>query len=199
MIVWLNGAFGAGKTSTANELVRLLPNARVYDPEQVGFLLQGLLPELDGDFQDWPPWRSLVVHTAVHVHRFVAGTLITPMTLLRADYATEIFNGLAANALPVTHVVLHVEADELIRRIQRDQAMSDGARRWRLDHIANYQQALDWLTDTAEVIDSTALTPAQAAREIAGRLRAAANNWNGQPPGPLEGDPPASSRPTTLQ
>ena len=40
MIVWLNGAFGAGKTSTAKELLQLLPNARLYDPEHVGFLLR---------------------------------------------------------------------------------------------------------------------------------------------------------------
>ena len=30
MILWINGTFGAGKTSIANELVRLLPQARIY-------------------------------------------------------------------------------------------------------------------------------------------------------------------------
>lgn len=33
-IVWLNGAFGAGKTITANELVKLLPGARTFDLEK---------------------------------------------------------------------------------------------------------------------------------------------------------------------
>ena len=29
MIVWINGAFGVGKTSVAKRLVRLLPGARL--------------------------------------------------------------------------------------------------------------------------------------------------------------------------
>ncbi|NEB65771.1 ATP-binding protein, partial [Streptomyces fulvissimus] len=29
MIIWLNGSYGAGKTTTARELAALLPDARV--------------------------------------------------------------------------------------------------------------------------------------------------------------------------
>ena len=75
MIVWLNGTFGAGKSSTANHLVRLLPQARVYDPETVGYMLGHVLTELVDDFQDWPPWRTLVIQTAVQVHHYVGGIL----------------------------------------------------------------------------------------------------------------------------
>ncbi|MBQ0895813.1 hypothetical protein KBX37_22400 [Micromonospora sp. U56] len=35
MIVWLNGAFGAGKTTVAAELCQRLPGARRFDPEWV--------------------------------------------------------------------------------------------------------------------------------------------------------------------
>lgn len=52
MIVWLNGAFGAGKTSTARELVTLLPEARIFDSEYVGFMLRHVLTEPVDDFQD---------------------------------------------------------------------------------------------------------------------------------------------------
>jgi hypothetical protein len=31
MIVWINGTFGAGKTTTAAALVELLPAARLFD------------------------------------------------------------------------------------------------------------------------------------------------------------------------
>jgi adenylylsulfate kinase-like enzyme len=51
MIVWLNGTFGAGKTTTAPEVVTRLPEARIFDPEHVGFLLRQVLPEPPGDFQ----------------------------------------------------------------------------------------------------------------------------------------------------
>ena len=37
MIVWINGAFGAGKTLTAGEIHRRLPDSVVYDPEDVGY------------------------------------------------------------------------------------------------------------------------------------------------------------------
>jgi hypothetical protein len=45
MIVWLNGTFGAGKTTTARELVTRLPDARVFGAEHVGFLLRQVHPE----------------------------------------------------------------------------------------------------------------------------------------------------------
>jgi chloramphenicol 3-O-phosphotransferase len=40
MIVWLNGAFGAGKTSTARELAGMLAGVRQFDPEWVGYMLK---------------------------------------------------------------------------------------------------------------------------------------------------------------
>lgn len=40
MIIWINGAFGSGKTNTAYELKRRIPNAFVYDPEEAGFLVR---------------------------------------------------------------------------------------------------------------------------------------------------------------
>ncbi|WP_228834433.1 AAA family ATPase [Nocardia abscessus] len=33
MIIWLNGTFGAGKTTTAGELTALLPGSRIFDTE----------------------------------------------------------------------------------------------------------------------------------------------------------------------
>lgn len=73
MIIWLNGAFGAGKTATATELLPLVPNTRLFDPETVGYMLRPHLTDHPvSDFQDWPPWRPLVVatgHRAVPLHR----------------------------------------------------------------------------------------------------------------------------------
>lgn len=43
-IIWINGAFGAGKTQTAYELHRRLENSFVYDPENIGFFLNQNLP-----------------------------------------------------------------------------------------------------------------------------------------------------------
>ena len=61
MIIWINGAFGSGKTVTAYELHRRIPNSFVYDPENIGFFLNKNLPKklLKGDFQDYRIWREL--------------------------------------------------------------------------------------------------------------------------------------------
>jgi shikimate kinase len=168
-IVWLNGSFGAGKTTTAGELVKVLPRARIFDSEKVGSLLEGIIREQVDNFQDWPPWRSLVVHAAVETLRYTGGTLIIPQTVLNESYATEIFQGLRAAGLVVHHFLLHVEQKELIGRIEGDEA-DRAAREWRLDHVARYASALPWLRESADVIDTTHLPSGEVVREIAGRL-----------------------------
>ena len=53
VIIWLNGGFGAGKTTLAEELHGRLPDAVVYDPEDVGIMLWKWI-EPNGDFQHLP-------------------------------------------------------------------------------------------------------------------------------------------------
>lgn len=169
MIVWLNGTFGAGKTTTARLLVAALPQARAFDTEHVGFMLRHVLTEPVADFQDNPPWRTLSVRTAVEVLNHVGGTLVIPQTLLNQAYAREIFDGFAAEGVKVHHFVLHVEREELIRRITEDREEA-GARQWRLDHLDRYEQALPWLAATATIVDTTALTPADVTARILSSL-----------------------------
>jgi hypothetical protein len=85
VIIWLNGGFGAGKTTLAEELHRRLPDAVVYDPEDVGLMLWKWMRP-DGDFQHLPSWRELVVATALSLRRHHAETLIVPMSLIRDAY-----------------------------------------------------------------------------------------------------------------
>ncbi|WP_030610716.1 NUDIX hydrolase [Streptomyces sclerotialus] len=126
MIVWLNGAFGAGKTTAAQELLDLLPGSTLYDPELVGHGLKEMLPakRLDDvdDYQDLPSWRRLVVDAAAALLTEVPGPLITPMTLLRQEYRDEIFGGLASRRIPVRHVLLHAEETILRERIAAREA-----------------------------------------------------------------------------
>ncbi|MFJ8233647.1 NUDIX domain-containing protein [Streptomyces sp. NPDC094448] len=129
MIVWINGAFGAGKTTTAGELVDLIPNSTLYDPEVIAAELRLLLPPkaLDevGDIQDLPIWRRLVVDTAAAMLAQLGGVLVVPMTLLRQEYRDEIFGGFAARRIPVRQVLLR--PDETILRARM--ASRDGRER----------------------------------------------------------------------
>lgn len=58
-VIWLNGAFGAGKTTVARRLASLLPEAMTIDPEDIGGMLRKVVPEAmrTGDFQDLRVWR----------------------------------------------------------------------------------------------------------------------------------------------
>ncbi|MFJ4963119.1 Tunicamycin resistance protein [Streptomyces sp. ADI96-02] len=184
MIVWVNGAFGAGKTSAAGELIDLIPNSTLYDPELTGAGLRALLPqkrlaEVD-DFQDLPIWRRLVVDTAAALLAEVPGVLVVPMTLLRQEYRDEIFGGLASRRIPVRHVLLSPEEtilrDRIADRVEfpEDVERSERARRWAYEHIAPYRDALGWITEDAHVIDNSALTPRATAGRIAEAVRSGA-------------------------
>lgn len=60
MIIWINGTFGAGKTTTAYELVKRLEKAFVFDPERFGYVLMKNIPPAlqKDDFQDFPLERD---------------------------------------------------------------------------------------------------------------------------------------------
>lgn len=82
MIVWLNGAFGAGKTTVASALVAAQPSARHWHPERVGHVLRLVRRNPTGDFQDLPPWRRWVVRTG-RWHARDGRTVVAVQSVLR--------------------------------------------------------------------------------------------------------------------
>ncbi len=171
MILWINGAFGAGKTTLANMLVRRMPDAHFIDTERVGYLLR---PILDGprpvkNFQDWPAWRALVVTYLCELHDELGGTLIVPQSVFVEQYWTEIRDGLLAHGVPLRVVTLDVDPAELERRIRTDE-LERGAVAWRLEHVATYAAARDgWLARETELVDAAA-SPDELADRLAGTL-----------------------------
>ena len=168
MIVWLNGTFGCGKTTTALRLSALVPGSRVFDPETVGYMLRpNLTDRAVSDFQHWPPWRPLVAATAVELARYTGEHLIAPQTVLVRDYLEEIFAGIRAAGLAVFHVLLDADEDVLRHRIQG----SDEAQPWRLAHLAGYRAARPWLIEAADlVVDTAVLAPDEVADRVASAL-----------------------------
>ena len=131
MLVWINGAFGAGKTTVARRLAATLPGARLFDPEQIGFLLRRLFPDAaTGDFQDLALWRELTVRTLTVAAAEPGKIPIVPMTLIDRDYFREIVGGLRSRGIDVRHFCLVASPDTLRRRI-----------RWRIDRLASKRWA----------------------------------------------------------
>jgi hypothetical protein len=160
VIVWLNGTFGVGKTTTSELLVKALPKARLFDAECVGELLVPILAGVPcNDFQEWDPWRGLVVETAARVLDYVGGTLVIPQTVLVEEYWDEIAGGLGERGIPIEHF------GTLVRRIETD-AKSSPASGWRMGHLQAYREALPWLRGKARVVETDRLTPEQVAQTV---------------------------------
>jgi predicted kinase len=169
VIIWLNGGFGAGKTTLAAELHRRLPDAVVYDPEDVGLLLWKWIGP-NSDFQDLRSWRELVVATALSLCRHHADTLIVPMSLVRDAYRAEILGGLTDAGEEVVHVFLAADVGVLTERLTNRAPITDNPEvgqsglEWalsRMDPAAAARQP-----DGTLVLRSDQLTPAELADEV---------------------------------
>lgn len=91
---------------------------------------------------------------------------MAPMTVMRRDYVAEILDGLSGCAIEHHHVLLDVQEDELVRRIETE------ARQLRLDQLESYHEILPWIRSLSHIVDTTALDAAEGARTVAGRLAA---------------------------
>ncbi|MGW2652101.1 AAA family ATPase [Streptomyces sp. NPDC001478] len=170
MIIWLNGAFGGGKTTLAAGLSRALSGATVADPEAVGDLVRSALAghELKPrDYQDLPLWRQLSGAFVAGLAQHTGGPVIVPMTVLNPTYAEEIFTRLRRTDR-FHHLVLHAEPAALHERIEAscecpgDPERSETVRAYRRRRAADYQEAAtSWLHTQGHVIDTTALTADQ--------------------------------------
>lgn len=121
MILWLNGSFGAGKTTVAHELQKRLERAYVYDPENIGYFLRKNAPEecRTPDFQDVPLWRDFNYETLKWIAGTYPGVIIAPMTLNRGQYFDEIIGRLQKDGVPVCHVILWASREALLRRLKK--------------------------------------------------------------------------------
>jgi hypothetical protein len=169
VIVWINGAFGAGKSTVTSALLAAGPGLHTFDPEHIGYVLQRVRPVPTGDFQDLPSWRSLTVRILSGLARVSRGTWVVPMTLLRADYRAEILGGLRSRGVPVRHVVLQVPEPVLRARIDGDEELA-AARAWRHAHVARALKAFDGIAakepDTVEIVNDAGSPPEAVAAEI---------------------------------
>ncbi|MGH3759846.1 AAA family ATPase [Actinophytocola sp.] len=173
MILWLDGAFGAGKTTLAEELHRRVPDALPFDPEYIGFLLRAWAPAPEGgDFQDMPLWRRLTAEFAVGLHREYGRPVITPMTLVDTGHRDEIFGLIAAAGVSLRHVFLDVPADELRRRIDAqvldpDDPRADAdARAFRLRNVERCVAARAALPPDTLVLRADRHGPGQLADQV---------------------------------
>lgn len=160
-IIWINGAFGSGKTTAARLLADEIPGAVVVDPEEVGALLRPVLQPVAPvrDFQDWSAWRRLVAATLNAVlGEFPEGrdsVVVVPQTVTVKEYWSELVSELDPSIV-LTLVALHVDPEEHCRRAT-DDTEEPGALRWRLSRFPAFQEA-EWIRGTFTGIDVSTLS-----------------------------------------
>ncbi|EON24699.1 MULTISPECIES: AAA family ATPase [Nocardioides] len=167
MIIWINGTFGAGKTTTGTLLAERDPHWRTFDPEWVGYMLRNNLADHPvTDFQHYDSWRRLTPLIADEIARATGQGLVTIQTVLDESYWDELESAFSALGHEIFHVVLEARDDVMVQRIDEDE-VETGARQWRLDHLAAYADARPWMEAKADLfLDTSALMPDEAVEKI---------------------------------
>ena len=167
MIIWLNGPFGGGKTTVAQELCERDESFVLFDTEAVGQMLRHALDVRRpvNDFQDWPAWRTLVVATAIELVANLDCDLVIPQSVLAHAYWNELTTGFASAELAMRAFTFMVHPEEHERRILQGLNAPDAAD-WRLSRIPDFEKALPWLDEETTAIDATSRTPGEVASFI---------------------------------
>ena len=168
VIVWINGAFGSGKTTTADLVAKRLDGAKLFDPEYVGYMLMPFVQSATGDFQDLRLWRHLVVETMSGLALEFPHPWVAPMSLINTAYRVEILGGIRDRGVEVREFVLALPEEQLRARIDADQVEAT-ARQWRHAHISQALATFVSLTD-ATLVDASK-EPEQVAEAVMSQLR----------------------------
>ncbi|MFD1174612.1 AAA family ATPase [Oceanobacillus picturae] len=150
MLIWINGTFGSGKTSTAYELKRRLKQACVYDPERFGFALMRNVPKelAKSDFQDYPLWREANRTLLKELAHNYNGIIIIPMTLTNKAYFEEIIGNLRDDGIEVKHFTLMASKDTVAKRLRK---RFEGRKSWA------YQQMKERMHELGDDVFATHL------------------------------------------
>jgi len=147
MIIMINGAFGAGKTTTAERLHRSLPDSMIFDPEEVGYMLRKLFPEeirkveeRTDDFQDLALWRVVTVQTAAELKRHYIKHLIVPMTIYKQLNFDYIYAGFKSIDPDCYHFCLSASAETLYQRLAQ---RGDPIGGWSFQRVEKCVQAFE--------------------------------------------------------
>ncbi|MEV6592388.1 AAA family ATPase [Streptomyces acidicola] len=175
MIVWVNGAFGSGKSTLVDELRSRWPEALVYDPEMVGYVLREIVEVPTGDFQDLRLWRRQVADLAVGLAEEYHRPVLVPMTLVNPGYVSEIFGALTDAGIDVHHFFLKVPREVLEKRIDGRSFTPDNleqderVRHWCKEKIGPCMAATDTLPNDTVFLDGE-LNPQELAGQVLGHV-----------------------------
>lgn len=153
MIIWINGAFGSGKSSVAECLSRNIPYSYIYDPENVGYFLWEMFPDemkRKGNFQHIPIWREINYKTLKHIDSQFDGVIIAPQTIYIKQYYDEIISKFIEDKIQIKHFILSATKQTIINRLMGRGELPNS---WAEQHIDKCLKAFE--TDITSIKIST--------------------------------------------
>jgi len=141
MIVWINGSFGSGKTSTAMMLKNQHEKFEVFDPEETGFYIRDNLPKelLQDDFQNIHLFRMFNFEMLKYMCENTDKIIIVPMTIVDEGYYDEIITRLRETNIKVVHFTLMARRETLLDRLNK---RDDGSFEWASRQVDRCIEAL---------------------------------------------------------
>ncbi|HVE58093.1 MAG TPA: hypothetical protein VNB22_14775 [Pyrinomonadaceae bacterium] len=135
MILFLNGAFGVGKTTVGHILRKRLTGSLLYNPEWTGSVLMRIPFNFQGsgtdDFQDIELWRKSVVGGIKFFRFFARKTLIVPMAFYRKDYFNEIVGDIRKFDNQLRIFCLTASFENILKRLEkRGEKIETGEDNW---------------------------------------------------------------------
>jgi uridine kinase len=150
-IIWINGAFGSGKTTPAFEINRRLGNSFIYNPENIGYFFGRNMPKeilAEDDFQNEILWRKFNYEIIKNIAAKYNGVIIIPMTIYNPQYYKEIIERLIESGIIIEHYILGAAKETIIKRLAKRFERGN----WAINKIDDCIKGFEELKDRKETI-----------------------------------------------
>ena len=108
MIIWISGAYGVGKSTLAEALVKKIDQAMIFDAEEVGNAVRENYPDEPYGviYEDYPLWCEFNYMLLKDIHNHFQRNILVPMTLVRQNSYTKIIKRLMDDGIETKLIIL---------------------------------------------------------------------------------------------
>lgn len=165
MIIWIDGAYGVGKSTLAEKLHGLLPNSSIFDAENVGNAVRDNMPQsvyYSETFEGYPLWFHVCNELLTELTDRFDGAVLVPMTLTRRESFARFAEPLRSKEIEIVHVLLESSKEVIHDRIL---ARGENEDCWCMRHIDDCLSAQQHYEDVIRV-PSLGQTADELAKEV---------------------------------